>query len=445
MQENSHSTRISYPISKFSGVITVPGDKSISHRALMFGAMAIGETRISNLLSGHDVLHTKSAMEALGAKITQIDDSAYHIIGAGVGGLTEPEQVLDFGNAGTGARLTMGIVATYDFTTTFTGDASLCKRPMGRILNPLSKFGAIAHGRSEQRLPLTLIGAHSPVPVTYTPPMASAQVKSAVLLAGLNCAGETKVIEKVKTRDHTEKMLAHFGANIETFYENGNYVSCLSGHATLRGNDVDVPADPSSAAFPIVTAIVTPNSEVTVTNVLLNPDRTGLFTTLKEMGADITIHNERLAGGETVGDITAKSSELVGISVPAERAASMIDEYPILCIAAACANGDTTMRGIDELRVKESDRIHAMVAGLKKNGVHVKEYDDGMVVTGGKIKGGAEVETFMDHRIAMSFLIAGAIAENPISIDNGAFIATSFPGFETLMNNAGMNIKERNA
>ena len=262
-------------------------------------------------------------------------------------------------------------------------------------------------------------------------------------MAGLNCAGETKVIEKVKTRDHTEKMLAHFGAKIETYFEDGNYISCLSGHADLKGNDVEVPADPSSAAFPIVTAIITPNSDITVTNVLLNPDRTGLFTTLKEMGADITIHNERLSGGETVGDITAKSSELVGITVPEDRAASMIDEYPILCIAAAHAKGETVMRGIDELRVKESDRIHAMVSGLKKIGVHVKEYPDGMVVTGGKIKGDAEIETFMDHRIAMSFLIAGAIAEKPISIDNGAFIATSFPSFETLMNNAGMNIQER--
>lgn len=445
MQENTISARISSPIRKFSGVITVPGDKSISHRALMFGGMATGTTKVTNLLSGHDVLNTKSAMEALGATITKISDSEYEITGTGVGGLKEPNKVLDFGNAGTGARLTMGIVATYDFATTFSGDASLCKRPMARILNPLAEFGATAYGRSEGRLPLTLVGAHSPAPITYTPPMASAQVKSAVLLAGLNCAGETKVIEKVKTRDHTEKMLAHFGANIETGFEDGNYISVLSGHATLRGKDVEVPADPSSAAFPIVTAIITPDSEVTVTNVLLNPDRTGIFTTLKEMGADITISNERIAGGETVGDITAKSSELVGITVPQERAASMIDEYPILCIAATHAKGDTIMRGIEELRVKESDRIHAMVSGLKKVGAYVKEYADGMVVTGGQIKGGAEVETFMDHRIAMSFLIAGTIAEQPISIDNGAFIATSFPGFETLMNNAGMNIQERHA
>lgn len=433
----------SHPVNKFFGKFTVPGDKSISHRSIMFGAMSIGETKIHNLLTGHDVIMTGNAMQALGANI-EFKDNLVTIKGVGVGGLKEPENILDFGNAGTGSRLTMGICASYDFTTFFTGDASLCKRPMNRILEPLSLFGTKSYARSGGRLPLALVGAKNPLPVTYESPMASAQVKSAVLLAGLNTAGETKVIEKVKTRDHTEKMLAHFGAKIETFTEGDKYIACLTGQPILKGQEVFVPADPSSAAFPIVAALITKNSSVTIENVLLNPERTGLFTTLQEMGADLSIDNIRLSGGETVGDITAKSSVLKGIIVPEDRVASMIDEYPILSVAASFAKGETIMRGIEELRVKESDRISAMVKGLKNIGVYVTEYEDGFTVTGSStVKGGGDIiETFMDHRIAMSFLIAGSATENPIKIDDGAFIATSFPNFIALMNGSGLEITE---
>ncbi|MEM6603932.1 MAG: 3-phosphoshikimate 1-carboxyvinyltransferase, partial [Pseudomonadota bacterium] len=434
---------IYHKIRHFSGHITVPGDKSISHRALMFGAMALGKTSIKNLLMAHDVMHTKSAMRALGADIVAPESSTeFSIQGVGVGGFKEPENILDFGNAGTGSRLTMGLVAPYDFSTTFTGDASLCKRPMGRILTPLQQMGVKAFGRSGQRLPLTLVGAEDPVPIDYTCPVASAQVKSAILLAGLNCPGTTFVREKIKTRDHTEKMLKFFGADIETYFEDDHYVIALKGYPTLEAQNIIVPADPSSAAFPIVAAIITEDSQVTIENVLLNPERAGLFETLKDMGADIEITNQRQQGGEDIGDITARSSRLKGIDVPKERVSSMIDEFPILCVAAAVAEGTTSMRGLEELRVKESDRIHAMVGGLKKIGVHVKEFEDGMDILGGDIIGGRHIETFMDHRIAMSFLIAGAVAQNSVSIDNGAFIATSFPHFDTIMNMHGLHIEE---
>lgn len=425
-----------------SGTITVPGDKSVSHRALMFGALALGHTKITGLLTGHDVLHTAEAMRCFGANITVDEKGDYHIDGVGVGGLKEPNSALDFGNAGTGVRLTMGLCSTYGFTTVFYGDASLCKRPMGRILEPIRLFGTKSVGRSGDRLPLALVGTDNAIPVTYTLPMASAQVKSAVLLAGLHCGGETRVIETIPTRDHTERMLRHFGAKVEVTEEKGKNIICLRGYPTLSGADVIVPSDPSSAAFPIVAALITPDSKVTVKNVLLNPTRTGLLTTLQEMGANITIDNEHISGGELCGDITASTSELKGVVVPPERAASMIDEYPILCIAAACAEGKTVMYGIEELRVKESDRIAAMAKGLKANHIHVTEEKDGLVVTGGVLSGGVTIETFMDHRIAMSFLIAGAVSTQPIAIDNGAFIATSFPHFAEMMNTIGLKIEE---
>jgi 3-phosphoshikimate 1-carboxyvinyltransferase len=444
MQKKLLISMISSPIRRFFGKITVPGDKSISHRALMFSTMALGTTHIKNLLCGHDVMMTKNAMQALGGRITQNADNDFTVTGVGVGGLKEPEHILDFGNAGTGSRLTMGICSTYDFTTFFAGDESLSKRPMARILDPLSLFGAKSYARIGGRLPLALVGAKNPVPVTYNSPVASAQVKSAVLLAGLNTAGDTKIIEDIKTRDHTEKMLSHFGAKIETVTENNRYIACLQGYPILKAKDIIVPADPSSAAFAIVAAIITPDSEITVTNVLLNPERTGLLTALIAMGADITIDNTRTEGGESVGDITAKSSQLQGIVVNSDNAASMIDEYPILCIAAACAKGTTIMRGIEELRVKESDRISAMTKGLVKIGVSVTEHHDGWEITGGDISGHNPddmIETFMDHRIAMSFLIAGSVSKKPIMIDDGAFIATSFPNFTALMNECGLHIE----
>ena len=435
---------VSRHVKSISGVITVPGDKSVSHRALMFGALALGHTKITGLLTGHDVLHTAEAMRCFGANIAVDEKGDYHIDGVGVGGLKEPHCALDFGNAGTGVRLTMGLCATYGFTTVFYGDASLCKRPMGRILDPIRLFGAKSVGRSGDRLPLALVGTEYPVPVTYALPMASAQVKSAVLLAGLHCGGETRVIETIPTRDHTERMLTHFGAKVEVTEEKGKHIISLTGYPTLKAADVIVPSDPSSAAFAIVAALIIPDSKITVKNVLLNPTRIGLLTTLIEMGANITIENEHISGGERCGDITAQTSLLKGVTVPPERAASMIDEYPILCIAAACATGKTIMYGIEELRVKESDRISAMAQGLKANNIYVTEEKDGLIVTGGTLSGGVMIETFMDHRIAMSFLIAGAVSKQPIKIDNGAFIATSFPQFQELMNQIGLQIEIEN-
>lgn len=427
-----------------SGHIRIPGDKSISHRSLMFGALASGETRISGLLEGDDVIHTANAMRAMGAKITK-DNDVYVIHGTGNGCLLEPEQPLDFGNAGTGARLTMGLVGTYAMKTRFIGDASLSKRPMGRILDPLRLMGVQVEASEGDRLPLTLWGAVTPNPITYRVPMASAQVKSAVLLAGLNTPGITTVIEPVMTRDHTEKMLVGFGADLEVETDNDGvrYIH-LEGQGELHGQDIIVPGDPSSAAFPIVAALITEGSDITIENVLLNPTRTGLITTLLEMGADISFENKRQTGGEEVADIRVRSSRLKGVKVPKERAPSMIDEYPVLAVAAAFAEGKTIMEGLAELRVKESDRLSAVANGLKKNGVDCEEGKDFLIVTGdpsAKNIGGGTVTTHLDHRIAMSFLVLGLGAEKPVTIDDKRMIATSFPEFMGLMAKLGAHIE----
>ena len=427
-----------------SGHIRIPGDKSISHRSLMFGALASGQTRISGLLEGDDVIHTANAMRAMGAKITK-DNDVYVIHGTGNGCLLEPEQPLDFGNAGTGARLTMGLVGTYAMKTRFIGDASLSKRPMGRILDPLRLMGVQVEASEGDRLPLTLWGAVTPNPITYRVPMASAQVKSAVLLAGLNTPGITTVIEPVMTRDHTEKMLVGFGADLEVETDNDGvrYIH-LEGQGELHGQDIIVPGDPSSAAFPIVAALITEGSDITIENVLLNPTRTGLITTLLEMGADISFENKRQTGGEEVADIRVRSSRLNGVKVPKERAPSMIDEYPVLAVAAAFAEGKTIMEGLAELRVKESDRLSAVANGLKINGVDCEEGKDFLIVTGepsAKNIGGGTVTTHLDHRIAMSFLVLGLGAEKPVTIDDKRMIATSFPEFMGLMAKLGAHIE----
>ena len=427
-----------------SGHIRIPGDKSISHRSLMFGALASGETRISGLLEGDDVIHTANAMRAMGATITK-DNDVYVIHGTGNGCLLEPEQPLDFGNAGTGARLTMGLVGTYAMKTRFIGDASLSKRPMGRILDPLRLMGVQVEASEGDRLPLTLWGAVTPNPITYRVPMASAQVKSAVLLAGLNTPGITTVIEPVMTRDHTEKMLVGFGADLEVETDNDGvrYIH-LEGQGELHGQDIIVPGDPSSAAFPIVAALITEGSDITIENVLLNPTRTGLITTLLEMGADISFENKRQTGGEEVADIRVRSSRLKGVKVPKERAPSMIDEYPVLAVAAAFAEGKTIMEGLAELRVKESDRLSAVANGLKKNGVDCEEGKDFLIVTGdpsAKNIGGGTVTTHLDHRIAMSFLVLGLGAGKPVTIDDKRMIATSFPEFMGLMAKLGAHIE----
>lgn len=427
-----------------SGHIRIPGDKSISHRSLMFGALASGQTRISGLLEGEDVIHTANAMRAMGATITR-DNDVYVIHGTGNGCLLEPEQPLDFGNAGTGARLTMGLVGTYAMKTRFIGDASLSKRPMGRILDPLRLMGVQVEASEGDRLPLTLWGAVTPNPITYRVPMASAQVKSAVLLAGLNTPGITTVIEPVMTRDHTEKMLVGFGADLEVETDNDGvrYIH-LEGQGELHGQDITVPGDPSSAAFPIVAALITEGSDITIENVLLNPTRTGLITTLLEMGADISFENKRQTGGEGVADIRVRSSRLKGVKVPKERAPSMIDEYPVLAVAAAFAEGKTVMEGLAELRVKESDRLAAVANGLKKNGVDCEEGKDFLVVIGdpsAKNIGGGTVTTHLDHRIAMSFLVLGLGAAKPVTIDDKRMIATSFPEFMGLMAKLGAHIE----
>ncbi|CAM1633941.1 3-phosphoshikimate 1-carboxyvinyltransferase [Bartonella apis] len=427
-----------------SGHIRIPGDKSISHRSLMFGALASGQTRISGLLEGEDVIHTANAMRAMGATITR-DNDVYVIHGTGNGCLLEPEQPLDFGNAGTGARLTMGLVGTYAMKTRFIGDASLSKRPMGRILDPLQLMGVQVEASEGDRLPLTLWGAVTPNPITYRVPMASAQVKSAVLLAGLNTPGITTVIEPVMTRDHTEKMLVGFGADldVETDNDGVRYIH-LEGQGELHGQDITIPGDPSSAAFPIVAALITEGSDITIENVLLNPTRTGLITTLLEMGADISFENKRQTGGEEVADIRVRSSRLKGVKVPKERAPSMIDEYPVLAVAAAFAEGKTVMEGLAELRVKESDRLAAVANGLKKNGVDCEEGKDFLVVIGdpsAKNIGGGTVTTHLDHRIAMSFLVLGLGAAKPVTIDDKRMIATSFPEFMGLMAKLGAHIE----
>ncbi|MGO8104475.1 3-phosphoshikimate 1-carboxyvinyltransferase [Rhizobium leguminosarum] len=431
-----------------TGSVRIPGDKSISHRSFMFGGLASGETRITGLLEGEDVINTGRAMQAMGARIRK-EGAQWVIEGTGNGALLAPDAPLDFGNAGTGVRLTMGLVGTYDFHSTFTGDASLSKRPMGRVLAPLREMGVQVSASEGDRLPVTLKGPGTPSPIRYRVPMASAQVKSAVLLAGLNTPGVTTVVEPVMTRDHTEKMLQGFGAalSVETDSEGVRTIR-LEGRGRLTGQVIDVPGDPSSTAFPLVAALLVPGSDITIVNVLMNPTRTGLILTLQEMGADIEVVNARLAGGEDVADLRVRHSELKGVTVPEERAPSMIDEYPILAVAACFAEGATIMKGLEELRVKESDRLSAVADGLKLNGVDCDEGEDFLIVRGrpdGKGLGNAadgSVSTHLDHRIAMSFLVMGLASEHPVTIDEAAMIATSFPEFMTLMKGLGARIEE---
>lgn len=425
-----------------TGVARVPGDKSISHRALILGALSVGETRITGLLEGQDVLDTAKAMRAFGARVERLGEGEWRVNGVGVGGFTEPEGVIDCGNSGTGVRLIMGAMATTPVTATFTGDASLSRRPMGRVTDPLELFGCEITAREGKRLPVTIKGAADPVPVRYRTPVASAQIKSAVLLAGLNAPGQTVVIEAEPTRDHTERMLAGFGATITTETTDEGRVITLTGRPELRPQPVAVPRDPSSAAFPVAAALIVPGSEIRVPGVSRNPTRDGLYVTLLEMGADITFENPREEGGEPVADLLVRHSPAMrGVTVPAERAASMIDEFPILSVIAAFAEGTTVMQGVHELRVKESDRIDAMAVGLRANGAKVEDTDDTMTVHGtGGLSGGATAVSHLDHRIAMSFLVAGLASAQPISVDDGGPIATSFPDFLPLMRGLGARI-----
>lgn len=430
-----------------SGTVRIPGDKSISHRALMLGGLAAGRTRIAGLLEGEDIFSTARAMQALGATVRK-EGGTWIVDGVGNGALLAPEAPLDFGNAGAGCRLTMGLVGAYDFATTFIGDASLARRPMGRVLDPLRQMGVQVTSAEGGRLPVTLRGPKTANPVSYRVPMASAQVKSAVLLAGLNAPGITTVIEPVMTRDHTERMLQAFGANltVEAGFE-GERIIRLEGQGRLMAQDIDIPGDPSSAAFPLVAALLVPGSDITILNVLMNPTRTGLIVTLQEMGARIDVLNARIAGGEDVADLHVRSSELKGITVPEDRAPSMIDEHPVLVVAAAFAEGRTVMSGLEELRVKESDRLSTVAAGLKLNGVDCEAGPASLVVhgrPGGKGFGnaaGAAVATHLDHRIAMSFLVMGLASEHPVAVDDATMIATSFPEFVELMTGLGAMIE----
>jgi len=427
-----------------AGAIRVPGDKSISHRALMLGALAIGRTEITGLLEGEDVLATAAALNALGASVTRGGDGRWSVDGIGVGGLAEPQDLLDLGNSGTAARLLLGVLATHPITAFVTGDASLRRRPMGRVVEPLSRFGARFVSREGGRLPLAVSGAADPIPIVYRLPVPSAQVKSAVLLAGLNTPGATTVIERQPTRDHTERMLRHFGAAVSTEPEEGGRRVTVEGFPEMTAAPIIVPGDPSSAAFPLVAALIVPGSDVTVEGVGINPLRTGLLECLCEMGADIALLNRREEGGEPVADIRARAGTLAGAEIPAERAPRMIDEYPILAVAAACARGRTVMRGLAELRVKESDRLAAIAAGLAGCGVRVVVDGDDLIIEGdgGPPAAGALIETQLDHRIAMAFLVLGLAAKEPVRIDDAAPIATSFPGFIAMMNRLGAAIGE---
>ena len=424
-----------------TGQVRVPGDKSISHRALIFGALAAGTTRITGLLEAEDVLNTGKALDALGAPVACVNGE-WQVKGRGVGGLREPQGPLDFGNSGTGARLMLGVVACHEMTVRLTGDASLSKRPMARVLTPLKQMGLEVEDERD-RLPLVVRGSSRLVPISYELPVPSAQVKSAVLIAGLGAAGTTTVIESEATRDHTERMLRFFGADVRVSEVDGKTHITVHGDAELQGGAVTVPGDPSSAAFLVVAALIVPGSDVTIEGVLINPTRAGLYDTLREMGGDITFVNEREDGGEPVADIRVRASRLKGVTVPPGRAPSMIDEYPVLAVAAAYAHGVTRMEGLAELKVKESDRLAATVAGLVANGVSAKAEGDVLIVEGrGDVPGGGTVATHLDHRMAMSFLVLGLGADAPVTVDDTTMVATSFPGFQTLMEDLGATFAE---
>jgi len=425
------------PSPALSGVITAPGDKSISHRAIIFGALAEGETTVTGLLRGSDIMATVGAMQALGAQITEHDDGSWTIIGCGPDGLTSPKAAIDCGNAGTGVRLIMGAASAYSLQAEFTGDESLRSRPMGRVLKPLREMGVKTQAKTGDMLPATLLSDGNLTPIDYTPAQASAQVKSAILLAGLRSEGTTTVREKSLSRDHTENMLRAFGAEVTARPKDDGQIVSVTGPVSLIGTRVNVPGDPSSAAFPIVAALILPGSDICIENVMMNATRTGLLETLAEMGGDIRADNFRKSGGEVIADLHVRHSQLRGVTVPPQRAPSMIDEYPVLAVAAAFARGETIMNGIEELRVKESDRISATVELLRRNGVDVTESADGMRVKGGPVTGGGKVTTYHDHRIAMSALILGLGAQNPIEIDDASMIATSFPSFFKLMESLG--------
>ncbi len=422
-----------------AGSLRAPGDKSISHRALMLAALAVGESTIDGLLEGEDVMRTAAALRALGAEIARGGDGRWHVWGRGIGGLREPERVLDLGNSGTGVRLLMGILAAHPMTATLTGDASLVSRPMARVAEPLALMGACIQARDGGRLPLAITGSEQLRPVSYRLPVPSAQVKSAILLAGLGAPGVTEVIEAVPTRDHSERLMRHFGAAVRVSEEGEGCRISLTGQPELAARPVSVPGDPSSAAFPMVAALITPGSEISLPGLGLNPLRTGLMETLKEMGAGIQVENAREESGEPVGDLRVASSALEGVEVPADRAPSMIDEYPILAIAAACARGTTVMHGLGELRVKESDRLAIVARGLAACGVTVEEGLDSLTVhgTGTAPRGGVTVASELDHRIAMSFLVLGLASERPVTIDDDAPIETSFPDFTAAMAGIG--------
>jgi 3-phosphoshikimate 1-carboxyvinyltransferase len=421
-----------------SGVVRVPGDKSISHRALMFGGMATGSLKITGLLEAEDVLNTAAAMRAFGAQIDRQDDGSWRVAGCGVGGLSEPTAPLDFGNAGTGTRLIMGVIAGHDMTVKLIGDASLSRRPMGRVLGPLKSMGLEVLEGDRDTLPLSIRGSASLVPIEYKLPVPSAQVKSAILIAGLMARGETTVLEAEATRDHTERMLRYLGADVRTEERDGLTAITVTGDAELVGRDIIVPGDPSSAAFLVAAAVIVPGSDVTVEGVLINKTRSGLYTTLQEMGADVVFLNDRDEGGERIADIRARSSVLRGVVVPPERAPSMIDEYPVLAVVAAFADGETRMQGLAELKVKESDRLAATAVGLTANGVAARVDGDDLVVTGAAtVAGGGLVATHLDHRIAMAFLTLGLATEAPVTVDDAGIIATSFKEFGSLMGSLG--------
>ena len=425
------------PAHSLRGELHLPGDKSISHRSLMLSALAVGESRVTGLLEGHDVLATAAAMRAMGASIERRPDGEWRIDGVGVGGLLQPREALDMGNSGTSTRLLMGLVASHPITATFVGDASLSGRPMGRVIDPLSQMGADITASPGGRLPLMVRGLAPAIPMSYRLPVASAQVKSAVLLAGLNTGGITEVIEPVPTRDHSERMLRGFGANLSVEIDpTGTRHICIMGEAELKPQTIIVPGDPSSAAFLIVAALIVPGSDVSITNVGMNPTRAGLIDVLRQMGGDIELVDPREVGGEPVADLRVRHSALTGIDVDPAVAPSMIDEFPILFVAAALAKGRTTTRGLDELRVKESDRLAVMATGLKAIGARVTESEDGLVIDGSggdPLPGGATIAGHLDHRICMSFAVAGLVTRSPVTIDDMAPVATSFPNFETLL------------